>query len=333
MNILFTGDLHIHNHLGNPHYIGKVGEYLEHLRKYCIENKISHAVILGDTFNCNQIINHEALLLAMNKFHDFKDAGITLFIVTGNHDMYKKGKADRSLTQVFSRSFMLPPDYGSLVVGNAVLHFKNHGDSVEADRFKLEEGKYNILCSHLELNNFKMGNITVEGHIDHSVLGRFDLVVNGHHHDHEARDNVVLPGNPYHKDFSDVGKKKGFVVVDTDEKKWEFVEYDGLKYFEIDMDTVGHESYSGSVLRLRYDPEKVSVSKLVEIKSKLRENNLYVDAVKKKSAVSTGSEAEVNVELKTFDDAFSEYLEKFCGELDPKILMEKYAYLRSKVKK
>lgn len=334
MKILITTDLHVHNHLGCYAFIDNAEKYLEYLLKFCKEKGIKKIIITGDIFNCNHYINHVALLAVMDKLHDFKESGIDVVIVTGNHDLFNKKSSDRSLTQVFKRDFFVPSSYDKMdiVDGDATtrLHFYNYNSTIDKEKFDYLSGGSNILFSHLEINGFKMNTITVKDKIARTEFDKFDLVFNGHHHDYENIDNIVITGAPYHVNFGDVGKKRGFIVFDTISKEYSFERYSGADFVKLDPSKeINFDKVKGYYVRISYDKDAVEEKVILSTKRKLIENNYYVDV----SHISkTKEKKQIDIEMDTFDDAYRDYISKFSKpNLDKQRLEEIFEQIKNSV--
>jgi len=327
MKLLFTGDLHIHNHLGNASFISYASKYLVHLLDYCRSEGIKHVFIGGDLFHCNNTVNVEGLMETAERLFDFVEGGIKLFILTGNHDMFFRRGKEKALTNFFRRlpGIEVVEDYTKVdLSGNMTVHFKNYGKDVSQSKFRIDKERYNVLCSHLEINGFKLNDYvdSVKG-IDGSKLGMFDRVFNGHHHNRQERGNILMVGAPYQIDFRDVGKKRGYIVFDTETKEYSFREYVGLEYVCVNLDEeVNLEDIKGKAVRISYSPDKISDKKLLSIKKVLNENNVYVDTNHQKK--ETEKVEEVEIDFKSLDNSYLQYLKKYKGDLDEERLIKHY---------
>lgn len=313
MKVLLATDLHIHNHLGSYDFIENCGIFLDHVLERCLKENIKYVILTGDIFNCNNYINHKALLVATEKFHNIKEKGIELILVTGNHDLFNKERIEESLTQVFSRDFFVPRTGDYKDIGDTRFNFCNYTKKFDISNFNLKNG-YNVLCSHLEIDGFKMNNIVTKNHTSREELKDFNIVFNGHHHDYEHIDNVVTTGTAYHINFNDVGKKRGYIIFDTDKKEYSYEKYSGAEFIKIDPTRdINFDNVKNYFIRLEYDKDLIESSKVLEIKKKLNINNYYVDIVHKPKKKE---KEEMDIEVNTFDDAYNEYIEKTSKDLD-----------------
>jgi DNA repair exonuclease SbcCD nuclease subunit len=319
--VLITSDFHFHNHLGNNDFIKHAGEYLKYLLGFCQVKKIKEVIIAGDIFNCNDSVNIEALLEVKDRFHDFEENGITIHIVTGNHDLFYRRSVTRALTSFFSRKFHVVKDYENIEIDGDTFHFINYTTKIDLEKFEIKKG-VNILISHLEINGFMLNNhVKASEGVNSELFSKFDFVFNGHHHNHENIHNIINCGAPYHIRFDDVGKERGFVLYEN--KKWEFVPYSGIEYVVVEADKVDIKKLKNKVVRIKHDIDKVSEKEIINLKAKLKEITVFVDV----ETVSKDKEErteDIGIELSSFHDSYKKYLSKFHGELNKEKLINTF---------
>ena len=172
-----------------------------------------------------------------------------------------------------------------------------------------------------------MHYIVTKGKIARTEFDKFDIVFNGHHHDYEHIENIVVVGPPYHVNFGDVGKKRGFAVFDTKTKEYSFEIYNKYPFIKLDTEReINFDKVKNYFVRLEWDRNKVEESAILKAKKILSENNFHVDVEHKKK---NATKEEVKIEINTFDDAYKEYLNKMAKDLNIKRLNEIYQDIKT----
>lgn len=81
-----------------------------------------------------------------------------------------------------------------------------------------------MVLGHLEINGFTvMNGITFKGGFERSKFSIFDFVGLGHFHYRQTDGNISYFGSPYQMTWGDYGNSKGFHILDTETKLFEFV--------------------------------------------------------------------------------------------------------------
>jgi DNA repair exonuclease SbcCD nuclease subunit len=143
--------------------------------------------------------------------------------------------------------------------------------------FILSEEKKNVLVAHLDIIGFLMPNgfRAITGFKIEDFKG-FDLVVTGHYHRHQFRDNIVYIGSPYQTNFAERDQEHGFLVLDTDNITWEFIEYKNAPKYKVvtikKNSDINVDDIKGNFVKVKLLNEKID-------KSKLRDNIFSMGAI------------------------------------------------------
>lgn len=230
MKILLITDQHFGVRNDNQVFIEKYQEfYSETVLPFIDKNKIEHVICLGDIFDKRKSINFLSLDAARKMWFDpLRDRGITMDTLIGNHDIYYK-----NTLKVNALDHLLG-EYDNINVINNAQHLEYDGLKILMLPWICDDNKKEIdniventdapVCfGHLELSGFEAvpGRIMEHGE-DPTRYEKFDLVCSGHYHMKSRIGNVNYLGNPYQLYWNDYGQKRGFHVLNTNNKKLTF---------------------------------------------------------------------------------------------------------------
>lgn len=164
----------------------------------CVERDIKAIFIAGDIFeNCS--VDRKTLMLAYKIFNKFKNHGIQVFTIYGNHDEYRYNKDFRHLTPlkdlVDLGVISLMSDEKIQIENNGVVEYSIKGfDYLDTDKLKeylkkdiIETKIRTIAIGHCFYENEFMGgkeNITKE-EVQNSNI---DYLILGHDHSHYSEE-------------------------------------------------------------------------------------------------------------------------------------------------
>ena len=162
---------------------------------YLEENNIKVVFHLGDAFDNRKGIDYWALKWAKENVYDkFKDLGVTVYNIVGNHDTYYKN------TNKVNAIDTLLEEYDNVIKVSTPKEFTVDGcdflmmpwicaDNQEEVFSVIESTKAKVALGHLELNDFPVfpGQMQPNG-MDKKIFQKFDRVFTGHYH---TRSNAV----------------------------------------------------------------------------------------------------------------------------------------------
>lgn len=238
---IVTSDIHIHQYKafneGGRRLRNGIA-YLDYLFELAHTNKIKYILMPGDLFNNMQIIAtsvvNEVSICLKNNFDSYPE--IKIIAISGNHDYGTKNLIDapgdsalRHLEAIFPDNFVLLdyPDNElvfmtnnkNVIWGIPYYEYPEHFREVlqkTAEYLNLKKN-YNVF---LLMHQVVASGLPIEDHIEATdpLFDNFDFVFNGHIHDNQqVTDKFINVGSPMHRDASDIGKKKGFWIVDLDD--------------------------------------------------------------------------------------------------------------------
>lgn len=265
MKIGIFGDLHVYKHQSKKIFEDTAIDFLKEFLSYCKRNKIKKVIFLGDWFHIKTKLYVPSFIRSIDMLKEFKKNGIDMTFLIGNHDMPYMTSTDFSIVHAFEPYGKVIPLYDWEDVGNYRFHYLSYTN--ELPNFE-RNGKEDILFGHLDVQNFVMENgFTCKEGFNTSDFSSFERVFSGHFHKHQIRDNIIYVGSPYQTRYSERNESKGFVVLDSDDASWEFIEYEAYpKFKELDSEELDTNNVKGNFIRVKtYNNNK----NLNEIKEKL----------------------------------------------------------------
>lgn len=193
------------------------------------ERNIKAVVHLGDAFDNRKGVDYWALEWAQKNVYDrFKELGILVYNIVGNHDCYHKNTNDVNAID------LLLQEYDNVIPISSPKEFCIDGldtlmlpwictDNREKTDYLLKNTQAKVVFSHLELSGFVAypGHIMKEG-MDASIFKKFDRVYSGHYHTKSDDGKIYYLGNPYQMFWNDVDDTRGFHIFDTDTYELEY---------------------------------------------------------------------------------------------------------------
>jgi DNA repair exonuclease SbcCD nuclease subunit len=201
--------------------------YSEIFFPYMKEHNIKNILHLGDYYEHRKFVNFRALNNNRKVFLEpIRDAGITMDIIPGNHDVYFKNTNElcslKELLGYFTSNInivMKPTvlNYDGLDI--AVIPWINNSNYKEYTKFA-KECKADILAAHLELKGFEMmPGITNPHGMNSEIFSRFETVLSGHFHTKSSKGNIHYLGAQMEFTWADVDDPKYFHILDTDTRE------------------------------------------------------------------------------------------------------------------
>ena len=205
--------------------------YTEVFFPYLKEHGITQILHLGDYYEHRKFVNFKALNANRKHFLEpMRDAGITMDIIPGNHDVYFKNTNElcslKELLGYFTSNvnIIMEPtvlDYDGL--GVAVIPWINNSNYEKYTKWAMQ-CKAPILGAHLELKGFDMMAGMPNPHgMSADVFSRFEQVLSGHFHTKSHKDNVHYLGSQMEFTWADVDDPKYFHILDTETREIEAV--------------------------------------------------------------------------------------------------------------
>ena len=194
------------------------------------ERGITECVHLGDAFDCRKSVDFWSLQWAKENVYDkFRDLGIKVHNIVGNHDAYYKNTIGINAVDALLESYdnvvrvSEPKEYK--IGGKKILLLPWICEENEKQTFDLvKKSRSKIMMGHLELNGFEViPGMRMEHGLEPSKFKKFDTVFSGHYHHKSTKGNITYLGNTYQMFWNDVNDVRGFHIFDTETQELEFV--------------------------------------------------------------------------------------------------------------
>lgn len=266
MKILIYSDLHLHNHhklmVNSETALGVIS----YIKEYAQAHDIKKIIGAGDFFHTKARAYAPHVIQGWLEIKEIKKAGLEHYMLIGNHDMAQPNTTMNSILFVFSDYAKIVPDYYYFDTDTTRFHLLSYTNTY-FDNFQLSKEKYNVLIGHLDIIGFQMSNgFQAPSGFRMEDFNKFDLVLSGHYHKHQQKQNIVYIGSPYQTSFSERDQKKGFIVLDDQTLDWEFIESPEAPKYEVlevssikDLDDI---DVTNNFLKIKLKNNKISKTKL-----------------------------------------------------------------------
>jgi DNA repair exonuclease SbcCD nuclease subunit len=232
---IITSDIHIHSYKafneGGRRLKNGIA-YLEYIFKLADTNKIKYILLPGDIFDKMHIMATSVVnaVTACLKENFEKYPNIIIISVSGNHDQSSRSLYNEPcesaldyLNTIFDNFKLLGNTVNSYLTeaGNSVVGIRYYEHSEHFRKVLEELGKNRMpgkvhLLTHQTIGSGLPIEDTIES-ID-PLFDPFDFIYNAHIHTAEQlTDKMINIGNPQARDAGDIGKAKGFWIVDLDD--------------------------------------------------------------------------------------------------------------------
>lgn len=231
--------------------------FFDHLEKEGIKDVIH----LGDIYDRRKYIS---FLTAYRTRKDFLEPlsqkGISTHIISGNHDIYYK-----NTNHINALDELISDRYDGIRTYNSPTLLDFDGTQIQLMPWILESNsvesyetikttKAEIMMGHFEMTDFELLRGIKSDHGDSlDMFERFDIVFSGHYHHKSTKGNFHYLGAFAEYTWSDFNDPRGFTVLDTKTRKFEFIRnphtmfkmiaYDDVKYPQI-LDLIREKDYS-----------------------------------------------------------------------------------------
>jgi DNA repair exonuclease SbcCD nuclease subunit len=242
------------------------------------ERGIKTVIHLGDAFDSRKTIDFWALDWAKKNVYDkFRDLGVKLYNIVGNHDAYYKNTNDvnsiNSLLTEYKNVVKVtePKEYKVADLDILLVPWicqDNHDQTFDV----VKKSKAKVVMGHLELNGFQSHRGHVMDHgMDPSSFDKFDLVFSGHYHTRSNDGKIFYIGNPYQMFWNDVDDKRGFHIFDTETLELRTIDNPFELFKKIHYNDTNHQLFDYRSCSEKY------VKLIVEQKSSQAKYNKFVD--------------------------------------------------------
>ena len=249
MRLLVFADPHLHNWssfgidpvTGLSKRLVDQQKVTKQIISLAVTMKVDAVLCLGDIIHSVGTVSTEVLNTAYLFFQAFRQAGIPVYFVPGNHDLNnrKNPKWYNYSCKVFEPT---PPPASIKIIG--------YHETIDYEAVK----GFDIVAIHKTPLGARLGSYTFEQGFDwKTIAANNKLVLCGHIHQRQhLTDNCIIVGSPMHLTFGDEGER-GIYLVDTDKGTAEFKK---LKYPEfITVENYSDTKDDGNYYRVLQKPQ------------------------------------------------------------------------------
>ena len=290
MKIAIITDTHYNFKKANKNFHDYFAKFYNNIFfPYLDENNIKVVFHLGDAFDNRKGIDYWALKWAKENVYDkFKNLGITVYNIVGNHDTYYKN------TNKVNSVDTLLEEYDNVIKISSPKEFTVGkcdflmmpwicADNQEEVFSVIDSTKAKVALGHLELSDFPVfpGQLQPQG-MDKKIFQKFDRVFTGHYHTRSDDGKIFYVGNPYQMFWNDVDDKRGFNIFDTESYELTHIEnpftiFKKLYYEDTEVKDLDISDLQDKIVKLivnkksnqkKFDKylDKVSSAKYIELK-------------------------------------------------------------------
>ena len=229
--IILYADLHIHHHQSDWRRVDDAIEVLEWIRQEAINRDIKKVWFLGDFFHVRGYMYPTVVNRSLQALQKFKDSGIELNLLTGNHDMPGRYTTKHSSINVFGSMATIIDQPMMETIENYSFYWLPYIERLDQCRWalnKIAESKDQntkaILLGHLDIHGayYHTHVPSTHGITVDEIKNTFDMIITGHYHTRQTIGNITYIGSPYQQNFGEANEKKGFMIFDNG--NLEFVE-------------------------------------------------------------------------------------------------------------
>lgn len=331
MKILCTADVHLHAYkefdkpsdVSGSYRLDKVVDTLRYMRDYCTDNEIRHVVCAGDLFHVRSKIDVRVYNATYELLKSFKEHGISVYLLAGNHDQIDNSDIAQSSLKPLSAldSIWVFEKYDKVLLDDVQLDFvpfsKNTKLVVDTINNIPDDEYKHVLVTHLGISGAVVGknSYPLQDAFTYQNLRPefFQFVVLGHYHKRQfinGSNHVFYCGSPIQHSFNDEGEGKGFFIIDTEKNTSEFVEIPNPQFHTVTSDTTQEQlaEYKDRGDYLRVQLSESEVDKFQEI---VPDNLDYKVELTKEYIADMRVDVQIGM---SFENMISKYAEEFYPE-------------------
>lgn len=175
-----------------------------------VESKELPVIWLGDLLDTKDIVRAQCL----NAYIDyFKNSKLNHIVLVGNHDLLTADSREHSLEalKLLKNVTIVDEPYwkGETLF---VPYYRNPKDFREVIAY-YKDAKYLFMHQDIVSMDYGNGYISTEGNTLEDIKD-FKLVISGHYHCYQQKDNLIYLGTPFSHNFGESNQKKYLGVFD-----------------------------------------------------------------------------------------------------------------------
>lgn len=199
---------------------------------------ITDIVFLGDYFESRSTISIQTLDFAYAALKRLNQLGKPIWFIVGNHDLYRRSTREIYSTSVFQELSNVQVISEPIITDGILFSPYLFHDEYE----RLDISGARVALGHFEFKGFAITgyNTIMDRGPDHRAWSSLDLILSGHFHKRQVKDNVIFIGNCFPMDFGDVNDvKRGACVVDLETRDVRFYNWEACpKYVKTTLSAI-----------------------------------------------------------------------------------------------
>ncbi len=318
---IFT-DIHWGHKKDNVNKLKFTQEFVKFLIKECKKRKIESIMFLGDFFDNQTSINIQTLNVAYNNLkvlcQNFK-----VYMILGNHDLFLKNNTKIHSVKPFNEIENL-----EIISENTVIDFNGRQGLMCPWGFELVNEEYDYLFGHFNVNGAELcGSIYKNGRYTMKELTDIaPLVFSGHFHlrkEYSTKNGkLITVGCPLEVDWGDYNNTKGFYILDTQTKEYEFVENTfspkHIKILWSERTDVNFNSIKDNYIKLVVD-EEYQYQDVLELMNEIKLHNPLTANIEYVFSVNKNLLGEIKVSKKEINMNKISYIYKFLESMEEQV--------------
>jgi DNA repair exonuclease SbcCD nuclease subunit len=227
--IIFISDVHFGARNGSFEWLDIMKDYFHRFFLPLVEKEISSGkhpivVVAGDYFDNRQYVDINVLNVAYNIMDEISSK-CDVYMMVGNHDIYKKNDTDVNSLVIFNKfagvHIVSQPECIVLKNGCKFLLVPWVGDMSQENKIiSGYKDDFNYLVFHTEISGMTYdNNRPIMNGLNLSVVDDNCRILSGHIHKRQESKKGLYFGSPYHLTRSDIGNEKGIYIFSCEGEK------------------------------------------------------------------------------------------------------------------
>lgn len=243
--ILLSTDWHFNKSFGK--FDETILQGVRELCAYAVANNLKYFIQLGDVIDVKQHILHSSLTLAVEAFELISNTFEHSFVLVGNHDIFKKvGMHEHNISFInaFPNITLVDAPITIETKSNKQILMLPFVGNTELLKEFLVPADY--LFGHLEINGYLLNSFVqaTDGlDSDNGILDKYELVVSGHFHKRQHRNNICYIGSMMRFFYGEQDEARGYSVFNAKTADVSYIDYSHPSLFKIRLSKID-EFYS-----------------------------------------------------------------------------------------
>lgn len=324
-SLVFISDVHFGAKSSSADWLDNVVSYFDNFFIPLIKKESAAGnaavVVAGDFFDNRSNIDINVLNKAYSVMENVESV-CPVFMMIGNHDIYKKSETDITSLKIFSKfkNVTVIPDKAvvSLSSGKTFLLCSWLGDHTKENKIVARyKEKYDYFVFHAEISGFKYDNgRQITNGMNVSIMDDTCRILSGHIHRRQESPKAMYFGSPFQITRSDFGNEKGIYIFrsSADGVERSFVKNDySPKFVRAEFKDYGKNVDAWSFIENNYvdiifDEEELKKFNLNKFSDELRKfNPKEITFITRRTKETDEGKKTVNPDA-TIDDVFDDNL-------------------------